>query len=273
MYITDVHCLQFSVKEMQYLLYATLLVSTISAQYTTNLTSHAIIAATTITLAGGNTSIFGDVSISPGTSTTGLVQNQNVMGTIHVNDQQAIQARQTLNAAFDTLSNLTATRNLTAADLSSLTLTPGVYSFSTPAISLVGNLTLTGSGLFVFQISTTFIATQNSNIILINGAVPPQIYFVVGTSVTISIGSTINGMLMARQSITVDGARIYGGLYAQNAAVTITQSSTVVAFPSTSTTIPTGGFTSGSSVQTATLDYLRCSPLLLMMIMARIISC
>ena len=219
---------------MQYLLYATFLAIAISAQYTTNLTSHAIIAATAITLVGGNTSIFGDVSILPGTSTTGLIQNQNVIGTIHVNDQQAIQAKQTLNTAFNTLSDLTATRNLIVADLSSLTLTAGVYNFSTRAISLVGNLTLAGSGLFVFQISTTFIATRNSNIVLINGAVASQIYFVVGTSVIIGTGSAIQGMLLARQSITVDGARIYGGLYAQNAAVTITQPSTVIATPPTS---------------------------------------
>ena len=234
MHITDVYCLQLTAKAMQYLFYVMFFVKTISAQYTTNLTNHAIIAATAIIVAGGNTSIFGDVSISPGTTITGLIQNQNVVGTIHINDAQAFQAKQSLTTAFDTLSNLTAVQTLAVSDLSTLVLTPGVYRFSTPAISLIGNLTLNSTGLFVFQIATTLITTQNSNIILINGAVASQIYFIVGSSITIGSGSTINGMLLARQSITVDGARVYGGLYAQYAAVTITQSSTVVAFPPTS---------------------------------------
>jgi hypothetical protein len=251
-HITDVHSWQFTFEKMQHLLYATFLVSTISAQYYTNLTKHAIIAATTITVAAGNTTIFGDVSISPGTAITGLIQNQNVVGTIHINDAQALQAKQSLSAAFDTLIVLPAGRNLTVTDLSTLILGPGVYNFSTPAISLVGNLTLTGAGLFVFQIGTTLITTQSSNIILLNGAVASQIYFLVGTSITIGGGSTINGMLLARQSITVDGARVYGGLYAQAAAVSITQPSTVTAVPQ----IP---FTSGSSVETLTLFYASTS--------------
>ena len=200
--IYDPHpCLQFMVKAMHYLFYAIILVSTISAQCATNFGNHALIAATAIIVAGGNTSIFGDVSISSGTSTSGLIQNETVMGTIHINDQQALQATQSLMTAFDILNALPANQNLDVSELSTLALTAGLYNLSTSAISLVGNLTLAGMGLFVFQIGTTFITTQSSNIILMNGAVASQVYFIVGTSTTIGSGSTINGMLLARQSL------------------------------------------------------------------------
>ena len=44
-------------------------------------------------------------------------------------------------------------------------------------------------------------------------------------------------------------------------------------FDSTDVGKSTGVFTSGSSGQTAMVDYLRCTPLVLMMILARIVSC
>ena len=251
-YLAYIHSVDLIGEDMQHLLFPAFLVSIVSAQYYTNLTNYAVIASTTITSAGGNTLIVGDVSISPGTSITGFVQNQTVIGTIYINDQQAQTTRQSLNAAFDTLSNLTADQMLPASDLSTLTLNPGVYRFSTAAISLNGNLTLSGTGLFVFQINTAFLAGQNCNIILRNGTVASQVYFLVGTSITIGTGCIINGMMLATQSITVDGARVYGGLYARYAAVTITQSSTITAIIATSFTVAPGVTTSGSPYASTT---------------------
>ncbi|CAF1186633.1 unnamed protein product [Didymodactylos carnosus] len=205
-----------------------LLVSFISAQYSANLTNYAIIAATTVASAG-STYVIGDVAISPGTSNTGLVQGWNVIGSIRITDPAAIQAQQDLNIAFNVLGNLTASPTLTGTDLATLILNPGVYNFTTSAITLSGNLTLNGTGPFVFQISTTFITSNNCHIILLNGATASHIYFQVGSSITIGTGCIINGLLLAGTSITVNGATVNGGLYAKDAAVTITQSSIILA--------------------------------------------
>jgi hypothetical protein len=61
---------------------------------------------------------------------------------------------------------------------------------------------------FVIQIGTTLITSSSSSVLLINGADAKNIYFQVGTSVTLGSGSSFIGNLLAHTAITCVGSVI-----------------------------------------------------------------
>jgi len=87
-----------------------------------------VLGASTVTNTGP-TVITGDLGLSPGTAVTGFPPGL-VSGAQHVADAPAIQAQSDLNAAWTTLQNEPCQFTLTNPDLTGLTLTPGVYCFS-----------------------------------------------------------------------------------------------------------------------------------------------
>jgi hypothetical protein len=112
------------------------------------------------------------------------------------------------------------------ADLSNLTLTPGLYTNATTETLNAGSLTLDAQGdpnaVFVFQIGTTLTTAAGTQIILANGAQAKNVFWTVGTSATLGTTSTFQGVLIASQSITMQtGASITGRAFALNAAVTL----------------------------------------------------
>ena len=179
--------------------------------------------ASTVTNAGPTT-VIGNLALSPGVSVTGFGPGTIVGGSIHIGDALATQAHADAFAAYTQLAGETQTTNLTGQNLGGMTLTPGVYYFATAA-ALNGMLTLDTGGdpnaAFHFQIGTTLTTAVASNITLLNGNTI-NIFWQVGTSATIGVGSTFYGNILADQSITVNsGATINGRAIAINAAVTL----------------------------------------------------
>jgi type VI secretion system secreted protein VgrG len=89
---------------------------------------------------------------------------------------------------------------------------------------VTGDLTLDGGGdvnsTFVFQAGSTL--TTAGNVILINGAQARNVYFVVGSSATLGVGSAWQGNVIALSSITLnDNVTLTGRALARNAAVTL----------------------------------------------------
>ncbi|MHC5728823.1 MAG: ice-binding family protein, partial [Nostoc sp.] len=115
--------------------------------------------------------------------------------------------------------------DLTGKDLGGLTLTPGVYYFSSSA-QLTGTLTLNNLGdsnaLFVFQIGSTLTTASNSSILTTTGDVP-NVFFQIGSSATLGTGTQFLGNILALTSITLTtGVNIEcGRALAQNGAVTM----------------------------------------------------
>jgi hypothetical protein len=87
----------------------------------------------------GNTVIYGDLGVYPGTAITGFPPGI-VNGTIHDADAVAKQAQVDALTAYNYFAGLPFNQNLTGQDLGGLTLTPGVYFYSSSA-QLTGTLT------------------------------------------------------------------------------------------------------------------------------------
>ncbi len=187
-----------------------------------------VLGGSTVTNTGAS-QISGSVGVSPGSAITGFPPGVVVPGTgaIHANDATAVQAHADLATAYTAFANLFSPtqNNLSGTDLGGLTLTPGVYHYDTSAAS-GGALTFDAqndpNARFVVQIGTTLITTSASSVVLVNGADARNIYFQVGTSVTLGAGSTFIGNLLADASITtVSGTNLTGRLLAVTGAVTL----------------------------------------------------
>jgi hypothetical protein len=184
----------------------------------------AVMGASTVTNTG-DTVVTGDLGLSPGTSVTGFPPG-TVVGTQHVADAVASQARTDLTAAYDAAAAQPATAVLSGQDLGGKTLTPGVYRFASSA-QLTGTLTLDGQSnpeaAFIFQMGSTLTTATASQVVLTNGALASGVFWQVGSSATIGTGTALQGTVMALASITmVTGASILTGrALALNAAVTL----------------------------------------------------
>ena len=81
-------------------------------------------------------------------------------------------------------------------------------------------LTLKGQGPFIFKVSSTFITSTGSSVILTDGATCDNIYWLVGSSAT--LGGPVAGNIIAYTSIGMDaGSSLTGRAIALNAAVTM----------------------------------------------------
>jgi hypothetical protein len=123
----------------------------------------------------GSTVIAGDLGVWPNgavNAITGFPPGL-VLGTTHLGDAVAQQAQSDVTAAYDALAGLPCDTDLTGQNLGGLTLTPGVYYFSSSA-QLTGTLTLNALGnpaaVFVFQIGSTLTTASTSRVSLINMA-------------------------------------------------------------------------------------------------------
>jgi hypothetical protein len=169
----------------------------------------------------------GDLGVSPGSALTGFPPGI-VNGTTHQTDAAAAQAQSDLTTAYNNLWSLAPTVDLTGQDLGGLTLTPGVYFFSSSA-QLTGNLTLNAlsdpDALFVFQIGSTLTTASNSSVTVINAPSETfcEKYFVVGSSATLGTDTDFEGSILALTSITLnhDADIVRGRALARNGAVTL----------------------------------------------------
>ena len=212
-------------------------------------TSFAVLAGSTITNTGPSV-IHGAIGLSPGSAVTGFPPG--VATSQHKTDAVARQAKTDLVTTYNDLASWGATRRMTGLDLGGKTLTPGVYTFSSSA-QVTGTLTLSGNGIFIFQMGSTLTTASNSRVLVTNGAQACAVYWKVGSSATLGSGTQFKGTIVALTSITmVTGATILPGrALARNGAVTL--DSNLINLPTgpCSATGTTG--TGTTSTSTATL--------------------
>jgi hypothetical protein len=184
----------------------------------------AVLGASTVT-STGPTVITGIVGLSPGTAVTGFPPGI-ATEPFDVADGAAAQGQLDLVSAWTTLKDEPCGTTLTSADLGGLTLTPGVYCFTSSSASLTGAVTLDAQGqadaAFVFQIASTLTTAAGASVVVTNGGSDCNVFWEVGSSATLGTGTRFGGTILALTSITVTtGATVAGRLLAHTGAVTL----------------------------------------------------
>jgi hypothetical protein len=164
----------------------------------------------------------GFVGVSSGAPETGFYP---VSSTETFDNIDAPAAKTDLTSAYNTVAALTQGAPL-PADISNLSFTPGLYKASGAVTMDSGFLILDGRGdqhaIFIFQIGTTLTAGSGTQVILINGATPANIFWQVGSSATLSNSSAWQGNILASTSISLGtNAALIGRALTETGAVSL----------------------------------------------------
>jgi Ice-binding-like len=176
--------------------------------------------------------IKGDVGASPITGAAIDLTCPEVTGTIYTVNAAgpacrvpaatrltaAVGAMQTAytDAAGRTLPKAT---NLGAGEIGGLTLTPGLYKWTTN-LSISTDVTLSGgpNDVWIFQVAGTLKQASAKKVILTGGAQAKNIFWASAGAVTIGTTANFQGTILAKTMIAMNtGASINGRLLAQTA--------------------------------------------------------
>jgi hypothetical protein len=216
--------------------------------------SFSVLGGSTITNTG-NTTMFGDLGLAPGSSVTGAPV---VLGAEHIDDAVASEAKNALTTAATTAAN-EASNGSAGTELAGQEFLPGVYTASTSLLLSSGSVTLNAQGdpnaVFIFQIGSTLTTGSNTDVSLINGAQACNVFWRVGSSATLGTGTHFVGTIMAADSITANtGATIHGRLLAQTAAVTLENNTITTSTCASSSSGSGGGTEATTPEETAALE-------------------
>ena len=180
------------------------------------------------------TTVDGDVGTSPITGAALLLSCAEVNGTIYtVTDAGPLGACRVTDATrlttavgdMETAYNDAAGRtlpdatNLGAGDIGGLTLTPGIYKW-TSNLSISKDVTLAGGpdDVFILQIAGTLTEANAKHVILAGGAQAKNVFWASAGSVTIGTNAHFEGTVLSKTLIAMNtNASINGRLLAQTA--------------------------------------------------------
>jgi hypothetical protein len=189
--------------------------------------SFAVLAGSQVTNTGPS-SITGNLGVHPGTAVIGFPPG-TLAGALHSADAEALQAKSDLVTAYNNAAgqapDVTYPTAPDPVELGGRTLNPGVYKAPISA-GITGTLTLDAHGdpsaVWVFQIGSTLTTASGSNVSLVNGASPCNVYWQIGSSATLGTNGAFVGTIMAQESITVTtGTTIDGRALTRTGAVTL----------------------------------------------------
>lgn len=217
--------------------------------------TYSVLGGQTVTNTGPSI-LAGDVGVGPGTAITGFPPGITA-GVVHAGDTEAGGAQSDLTIAYNDAAGRAPIANI-AGDVGGLTLTPGVYNASS-SIGLTGTITLDAQGdpnaVFIFQVGSTFTTASASNVNMINGAQPCNVFWQIGSSATPGTNSNFIGTILALTSITVTtGTTVEGRALARNGQVSLDTNVFTKpgcdTTPTTTTTTTDGTTTTGDTTTT-----------------------
>ena len=233
--------------------------------------SFAVLAGQGVTNTGA-TVVDGDLGTRPNPAVTGFPPG-TVTGAIHQADALALQAQTDLTTAYNDAAGRIPVTTI-ATELGGVTLTPGVYNSLSGTFEIVAGGTLTldaqgdPDGVFIFQMATTLVTFDSSDVNLIGSASPCNVWWQVGSSATLGTNSNFTGNILALTSIQVlTNVVVDGRVLARNASVTLDDdnidASGCIAAPSPSaspsptsqvTPVPSGGVQTGGGPTAGSRD-------------------
>jgi hypothetical protein len=185
--------------------------------------SFAVLGGTAVTAAGTGTVINGDVGVSPGSSITGFPASATVTPpfSTHATDGPANAAQASTTALYIDLSTRTGASPI-GPEVGTTTVGPGVYSFSTTAnIANNTTFTLTGAGVYIFQVGSAVTANTGSSVLLLNGADPCNVFWQVTSAATL-LGVNFAGTVVAQAGVTLGTGAVLNGRALTTAAGAVT---------------------------------------------------
>jgi len=188
-------------------------------------------------------SVVGDVGTSPITGAALLLKCNEVTGTIYTVDAagplpcRVTNATRLGTAVLDMQAAYTDAAgrskpdflNLGAGNIGGLTLTPGLYTW-TSALVIPTDITISGSStdIFILQVAGTINMSSAVGITLKGGAQANNIFWVASGAVTLGTTSHFEGNILSKTGINMQtGASINGRMLAQT-AVTLQKNSIVM---------------------------------------------
>ena len=210
-----------------------------------NSSNFAVLAGSGITNTGATTvsgTAGGDMGSAPTPAFTGEA-SVTTTGTKYLAAEAiVVGAKSALDSAYLDAAGRTSTSTI-SADLAGQKLVGGVYTGAS-SVGLTGTLILDGQNnadaVWIFQAGSTLTTASSSVVSLINGAQACNVFWQVGSSMTIGTGSTFVGHVFAQTSITDDGgSTISGQLLAREAAVTLNNTTIINDACATVTPTPT----------------------------------
>ena len=162
-------------------------------------------AGTAVSFNGGLTTVnTGNVGVAPGNIITGSFKVS--AGTIENNSPSANACTKDIQIAYNASVAAPCPAANIYAELSGLTLAPGVYCSGSEMKFSASTLTLDGQGdpnaQWIFQVKTALTTASSTEIILQNGANAENIFWALGTSATLGYSSSFAGSILARTAIT-----------------------------------------------------------------------
>jgi Ice-binding-like len=192
--------------------------------------------------ATGVTSITGDIGLSPAAATYvtgfGLIMDVSntfstsslviAPGKIYASDYTpptptmmttAVSDMETAytDASGRTLPNYT---ELGAGDITSMTLTPGLYKWGTGVLISAAGVTISGSAtdVWIFQIAQDITVANGAIVTLSGGAKASNIFWQVGGQATLGTTAAMKGIILCQTAIAMNtGATLNGRALAQTA--------------------------------------------------------
>jgi hypothetical protein len=148
----------------------------------------------------GNSTITGDIGSNVG-AISGFAFPTTVSGTIYNPGITTAAVAIDLQAAYDDLIAIPVTDATHAAAFGSgETVGPGVYTVGSAA-TLAGNITLDAGGdasaIFIFRINGAYSSVANSEMILANGALADNVYWVTEGAISLATRTVAKGTLLA----------------------------------------------------------------------------
>lgn len=188
--------------------------------------------------------IHGDIGTNVG-DITGFEAPSVVSGNLHNADSVTEQASLDLIALYNALVDAIPTNSSHPATFGGgETLTDGFYAIG-GAASVAGNLTLDAQGdpgkVFIFRSAGAFTMGAGTTIILSNGALASNVFWVSGGAIAMAASTSMAGTMIADGAVSMGaGGMVNGRMYSVAGAVSVYDTSTVEL-------VGVGGITSGSA--------------------------